>query len=135
LRLSSTNTQTTARQKFPDTPRLISALSVQYARGAYYANAQAKYTGKRFSTLVNDEEVPGYTTVDLNAGYGFGSFAFMKNVILRANISNVFNKQYLASNAGSGSLFTTNATGTGAQSPNYYAGAPRFSSVSVSAEF
>lgn len=135
LRLSATNTQPTAGKQFPDSPRLISAASVQYARDKLYAQLQAKYTGKRFSTLVNDEEVPGYTTFDLNAGYAFGNMAFMKGLILRANISNITNKRYLASNAGSGSLFTTNATGVGAQSPSYYAGAPRFASVSLSAEF
>jgi iron complex outermembrane receptor protein len=79
--------------------------------------------------------VGGYTTVDLNAGYRFGDFGFVRNVLMRANWSNIFNKRYLALNAGSGSLFTTNATGTGAQAPVYYMGAPRFASMSVSAEF
>lgn len=135
LVVSATNTQPTAGKDFPDTPHWLSGLTLQYAQPAYYVNTQAKYTGKRFSTLTNDESVPGYTTVALNAGYRFGDFGFARGVTLRANISNLFDKKYLASNAGSGSLFTTNATGTGAQSPNYFAGAPRFSSMSLSAEF
>lgn len=135
LRLSATSIRPTAGKDFPDTPRWLSALSLQYAQQQYYVNAQAKYTGKRFSTLTNDESVPGYTTVDLNAGYRFGDFGFVRNVTVRANLSNVFDKSYLALNAGSGSLFTTNATGTGAQAPQYYQGAPRFSSISISAEF
>jgi len=135
LVLSATNTQPTAGKDFPDTPRWLSAFSVQYAQAAFYVNTQLKYTGKRFSTLTNDEWVPGYTTVDINAGYLFGSFGFVRNVTLRANASNIFDKNYLALNAGSGSLFTTNATGTGAAAPSYYKGAPRFFSMSVSAEF
>jgi iron complex outermembrane receptor protein len=79
--------------------------------------------------------VSGYTTVDLNGGYLFGNISGIRNITLRANVSNLFDKKYLALNAGSGSLFTTNATGTGAQAPAYYAGAPRFSSMSLSAEF
>jgi iron complex outermembrane receptor protein len=136
LQVSATNLQPTSGKEFPDTPRYLSGLVVQYASQLFYANAQMKYTGKRFSTLVNDESVPGYTLVDLNAGYLIGNVGtYLKSITIRANVSNVFNKQYLASNAGSGSLFTTNATGTGASSPSYYAGAPRFSSASITAEF
>ena len=135
LVLSATNTQPTAGKDFPDTPRYLTGFVVQYARQQFYANVQLKYTGKRFSTLTNDESVSGYTTVDLNGGYLFGNIGGLRNITLRANVSNLFDKKYLALNAGSGSLFTTNATGTGAQAPVYYAGAPRFSSMSLSAEF
>ncbi len=135
LQVSATNLQPTAGKDFPDTPRYLSGFVVQYAKASLYANVQLKYTGKRFSTLTNDESVSGYTTVDLNAGYLVGSFGMIKAVTLRANVSNVFDKKYFASNSGSGSLFTTNATGTGAASPAYYAGAPRFSSMSLTAEF
>lgn len=135
LAVSATNIQPTGGKEFPDTPRWLSGVSLQYAQPLWYVKANAKYTGKRFSTLTNDESVPGYTVMGLDAGYLLGNLGFVKGVTLRANISNLFDRQYLASNAGSGSLFTTNATGTGAQSPSYYAGAPRFSSLSVSATF
>jgi len=101
---------------FPDTPRWMYGATVQYAQQEFYANVQVKYTGRRYSTLANDEYVPGYTTVDLNAGYLFGNVWWVKNITLRGNISNIFDKKYLALNAGSGSLFTTNATGTGRES-------------------
>ena len=127
--------QPTAGKEFPDTPNWLAGLTLQYAQARYYVNVQTKYTGKRFSTLTNDESVPGYTTVALNGGYLFGDMGAVRAVTLRYNISNLFDKKYLASNAGSGSLFTTNATGPGASAPVYYAGAPRFASVSVSAEF
>ena len=135
LIISPTNTQPTKGKDFPDTPRWMYGATVQYAQQEFYGNLQVKYTGRRYSTLTNDEYVPGYTTVDLNAGYLFGSVWYVKNITVRGNISNIFDKRYLALNAGSGSLFTTNATGPGAQAPVYYAGAPRFSSVSISAEF
>jgi iron complex outermembrane receptor protein len=50
-------------------------------------------------------------------------------------VSNLFDKEYLSLNSGSGSLFTINATGPGAAAPSFYVGAPRFTSVSLSAEF
>jgi iron complex outermembrane receptor protein len=135
LQITATSLLPTAGKAFPDTPEWLSGLSLQYAQAQYYVNVQAKYTGKRYSTLTNDESVGGYTTVDLNGGYRFGDFGFARNVLVRANWSNIFDKRYLALNSGSGSLFTNNATGTGAQAPIYYMGAPRFFSASLSAEF
>lgn len=136
LRVSSTNTQPTAGKDFPDTPRWLASFMAQYAVPAWYVNAQAKYTGKRFATLTNDESVPAYTVVNLNAGWRVGNVGgFVRNVLIRANWSNIFNKRYLSLTGPSGSLFTTNATGTGAQAPQYLIGAPRFFSMSVSAEF
>lgn len=134
LVVTATNIQPTSGKDFVDTPTWLAGAALQYAQGPFFANVQVKYTGKRFSTLVNDEWVGGYTLTDINAGYNLGGLGF-RNVSLRANVSNVFDKRYLILNAGSGSLFTTNATGPGAVAPAYYLGAPRFSSVSLSIEF
>jgi iron complex outermembrane receptor protein len=135
LAVSATNIQPTAGKDFPDTPRWLGAFVVQYAQGAFYSNVQVKYTGKRYSTLTNDESVGGYTLTDLNAGYKFADLGWIRNPTVRANVSNFFDRRYFALNAGSGSLFTTNATGTAASSPAYFLGAPRFASVSISADF
>jgi iron complex outermembrane receptor protein len=134
LVVSATNTQPTSGKDFVDTPRWLTGFALQYAEGPLYANVQVKYTGKRYSTLVNDESVGGYTLTDVNAGYNFGNLGF-RNLSLRASVSNVFDRRFLLLNAGSGSLFTTNATGPGAFSPAYYQGAPRFTSVSLAIEF
>jgi iron complex outermembrane receptor protein len=134
LVVSATNIQPTAGKDFVDTPPWMVGAALQYAQGPLFANVQVKYTGKRFSTLVNDESVGGYTLTDINAGYNVAGMGFRK-VSLRANVSNVFDRRFLLLNAGSGSLFTTNATGPGAFAPAYYQGAPRFSSVSLSVEF
>lgn len=128
---SSTSTLQTAGSTFPDTPRVMAAASVQYATGPYLAALSAKYVGKRFSTLMNDEFLNEYTVVDFNAGYRFESGNFFKNPTLRLNISNLFDEKYLLANAGSGSSVTTNLAGN----PTYYVGAPRFSSVTFSTDF
>jgi iron complex outermembrane receptor protein len=135
LTVSGTNTQPTSGKEFPDTPNWLAGLSLQYAAGPYYANAQTKYTGKRYATLTNDESAGGYTLTDLNLGFKLPPVSILKNVIARLSVSNLFDTKYLGLNSGSGSLLTTNATGTGASSPGYYVGAPRFTSVSISAEF
>ena len=135
LQLGASDIRPTAGKEFPDVPNWLAGASLQYASGAFYATLQAKYTGKRYSTLTNDDQVGGYTTTDLNLGYRLPASFFLRNSIIRMSVSNLFNKDYLALNAGSGSLFTVNATGSGASSPNFYVGAPRFASISFATEF
>jgi len=123
----------TAGKQFPDTPKGMAAVSLQYANGPYLLNVAGKYTGPRTLTLTNDVAIPGYTTFDLNAawklpnptGNGF------KNPIIRLNVSNIFNKQYFLANSGSGSNITPDAAG----SPVVYAGAPRFTSVTFQVDY
>jgi len=125
----------TAGKQFPDTPKGMAALSVQWADGPYLLNVAGKYTSPRTLTLTNDVVIPGYTTFDLNAawklpnptGNGF------KNPIIRLNVSNIFSKQYFIANAGSGSNV---AFASGAPSgPFYYAGAPRFASLTFQVDY
>lgn len=126
----------TAGKIFPDTPKGMAGLSLQYAEGAYLVNIAAKYTSGRFLTLTNDTGLDAYTLFDLNAawklpnptGNGF------KNPIIRLNVSNLFNKQYFMANAGSGSNVTV-VNGGAAGAPFYYAGAPRFASVTFQVDY
>jgi iron complex outermembrane receptor protein len=132
---SATTFYPTAGKQFPDTPKGMAALSLQYASGPYLVNVAGKYTTGRFLTLTNDTAIPGYTTFDLNtawklpnpSGNGF------KNPIIRLNVSNIFNKQYFTANAGSGSNITIVGSATGA--PFYYAGAPRFTSLTFQVDY
>lgn len=138
---SATTSYPTAGKQFPDTPKGMAALSLQYANGPYLINVAGKYTSPRTLTLTNDVVIPGYTTFDLNtawklpnpSGNGF------KNPIIRLNVSNIFNKQYFMANAGSGSNITivgvasTVAGSTAA--PFYYAGPPRFASMTFQVDY
>ncbi len=122
---------------FPDTPQWMFGTSVQYSTGPWLAALSGKYVGKRYTTLVNDESLDGYTTFDFDAGYVFPSTGFLKKPTLRLNVSNIFNKGYLLANSGSGSNITAtlDATYSGGGTPSYYIGAPRFTSVSFSTGF
>lgn len=136
--VSATSTLATAGMVFPDTPKMMLGASAQYANGPYLASLSAKHVGKRYTTLMNDESLDAYTTVDFNAGYRFASSGFFKNPTVRLNISNLFDKKYLIANSGSGSSITTTVDttkGSGSGVPQYYVGAPRFASVSLSSDF
>jgi iron complex outermembrane recepter protein len=132
--LSTTATLPTAGKEFPLTPKFKLGLSGQYETKDWYARLKAKHTSTQWATLVNDEEVPAYTVVDLDAGYMFPNAGMAKNITLRFNISNLLNEKYR--NPSSQSV--TNATAIGGAAPSnvsYYLGSPRFASLSLSADF
>ena len=124
----------TAGKQFTLTPDRMIGTSVQYTSGGFYARLKLKYTGRQFATLLNDEEVPSYTTGDFDAGYNFGNLGWLSNVQMRLNVSNITDAQYRNPNSGS----VVNAVQYGATAPgtvSYYLGAPRFAAVSLSADF
>jgi len=135
MQQTATTFYPTAGKQFPDTPKGMAALSLQWANGPYLVNLAGKYTTARTLTLTNDVAIPGFTTFDLNtawklpnpSGNGF------KNPIIRLNVSNIFNKQYFLANAGSGSNITIVGSATGA--PFYYAGPPRFASMTFQVDY
>ena len=133
LQATATTVFPTNGKIFPDTPKGLAAVSLQYAQGAYLANLAAKYTTTRYITLVNDLALPRYTTVDFNAAYKIPipEQTGLKNAVLRLNISNLLNKKYYIANSGSGSSISTNAAGA----PTVYEGAPRFTSVTFQVDY
>lgn len=129
----------TAGKEYPDTPNWLAGLTLQYSDGPFLASLANKYTGDHYTTLTNDEKNSGRWVTDLNLGYRLPTITtWIKSVTLRANVSNIFNKQYLTISSGSGSSFGTTAAYLGQTNnsqPFYYVGAPRFSSLSLTAEF
>ncbi len=131
--------EATAGKEFPDTPRWLSGFALQYADANWIAAVDAKYTGKRYSTLVNDDSIGGYTLFGATAGYKFGSNSFMKNPIVRLNVYNIFGRQYLSLNGPSGSNFGVRANPI-AGLPTYFAqafyvGAPRTTVFTFASDF
>ena len=134
IRTSATAVLPTSGKQFALTPQTIAGLSLQYANGPYYVRLKAKHTGNQFATLMNDEEVPSYMTADFDAGYKFGNFTFVKNTQLRLNVSNLGNTKFR--NPSSGTVLNATAVGTQtASTVFYYLGAPRFFSMTLSADF
>ncbi|MGS0754235.1 TonB-dependent receptor [Roseateles sp. GG27B] len=128
---SATTVYDTAGKQFPDTPKGMAALALQYASGPFMVNVSGKYTGARYLTLVNDVSIGGFTTVDVNAAYQLPTTGFFKNPLIRLNLSNITDKRYILANSGSGSNVQINAAGN----PQIYTGAPRFASVTVQSDF
>lgn len=135
LRTGAATFEPTSGKQFPDTPKWLAGLTLSYSEGPLFGRVSAKYTGRSYSTLVNDESAAGYTLVNLVLGYRLPSAGFIKNPEIRLNVDNLFDTKYQRTNSPSGSLFTTRALGAGGFAPSYYVGAPRFASVTLRADF
>lgn len=128
----------TSGKRYVLTPDNLLGASVQWENGPFYARLKVKRTGGQYATMMNDEYVPAYWTGDVDAGYRFGNVGFANNVMLRLNISNVGNAKYRTpSGSNTNATAYTDASGrvVSAKSIFYYLGAPRFASVSLSADF
>lgn len=134
MQASATSFYETAGKQFADTPKHMASLSLQYATGPMLYNLSAKYTGKRYLTMVDDTEVKGYTLLDFNAAWKITSNVdgIFKNPTLRLNVSNLTNQKYYVTSLGSGSSIQISST-TG--STYIYAGAPRFASMTFQVDY
>lgn len=72
---------------------------------------QTKYTGARWSNLVNTEKFPDYVLTDVDVRFKLDRFG-MENTYLQANVRNLFDERYLGD-------MTSNLTGTGLGQPGY----------------
>jgi len=122
---------------YPLSPKWKAGLSGSYETDSWYVRLKAKYTGEQQATLVNDELVPKYTLVDLDAGYQFPTWGAFKNPKLTLNVSNLLNKEY-RNPTGQATNATQFGSGTAiikAANVFYYLGSPRFVSATLRVDF
>ena len=94
---------------------------------------QGKLVGKRWSSDVNDASVSAYKLFDLDARYNF-EIAGVKNLSLRANVSNLFDEKYYGS-ISSTNYAVTSGGFTSPSAPTYFIGSPRTVSAAVQVRF
>jgi len=115
LQTSATVTIATAGKQLVETPDWMFSSRAQYQIAGFTVGVQGKYTGRRFSSDLNDEQTSPYIVVDSDISYDLGQIGW-NNAELKFNVTNLFDKKYL------GSISSTN---TAAGVPFYYPGAPR----------
>ncbi|MDE3114146.1 MAG: TonB-dependent receptor [Pseudomonadota bacterium] len=131
----------TKGKQLPDTPHVLAAASVGYENSGFFANISPKYTGERQSTLMNDEHIPGYWTVDLTAGYTFKeAIGALHDARLQFFVTNLFDKSYLGeiNSTGYANRYSQNSIeghSISGSTVYYSPGAPRFFGVRLSADF
>ncbi|MDJ1164131.1 TonB-dependent receptor [Burkholderia gladioli pv. gladioli] len=99
-------------------PKVQAAFAVDYDDGRWFGNLGVKYVGSQYSTFMNDEKIPSYTTIDTTMGVRLPSTRFLKKPEIRVNVLNLLNRHYLS---GAYSV-TTNAKATTADNGATIAG-------------
>lgn len=90
------------------TPQFISSLFADYRFGAgsplagLGIGAGVRHTGKSYADIANELAVPAATIFDAALNYNLGRFR------LSANISNIFDKEYVAACPGPGTCYAAN---------------------------
>ncbi|MCE2565160.1 TonB-dependent receptor [Komagataeibacter sp. FNDCF1] len=97
-----------------ESPRLQASAGLSYDDGHFFGMASIHYTGRQYSTFMNDERMPDHTTGNLAIGYRMDDHAFLSHPEFRMNFNNITNQHYLSGVA--------TPTLTAADGPQYYVG-------------
>lgn len=98
------STIATAGKQLFEVPEWQYGLRAQYEVGPLTLGVQGKYVGERWTNLVNDEQTPDYTLVDVDVRYDLDFIN--EGMYLQVNALNVFDELYLGniSTAATGNL-------------------------------
>ncbi|MGO4556382.1 TonB-dependent receptor, partial [Stenotrophomonas sp. 2YAF22] len=111
----------TRGKKTVDTPEWMFASTLAWTPGPWDLRLAANHVGKRYVTYTNDVSVPSYWLINASVAYDMGKLGPAQNLTLALNLTNLADKQYLA---------TINTNGTYAADPTrslatMQVGAPR----------
>ncbi len=140
---SATVTLPLTDKKLVETPQWQYGYRASVNYGGLTVGANFKQVTSRFSTDLNDQFVPGYSTFDLDARFSLKQWGLAKTFV-QVNVTNLFDSQYLGSINSQTSL-PTNIAGLvpglattaslGGSNPTYQPGSPRAFSLSVQVGF
>jgi len=113
--------------QLPDSPKTMATLGFTLEPAEWIvANLSARYTGERYADFINTQEMDAYTVVDAYVDIGGEDYDFgaLKNVSIRANVTNITDEDILSFTFGtiSGTAF-------------YRPLSPRTAQISVTAQF
>ncbi|MBB2200734.1 TonB-dependent receptor plug domain-containing protein [Gluconacetobacter tumulisoli] len=120
-------------------PKFTGAIGLQYDNGTVFGNFNLRYVDSQYTTFMNDESIPSYTTSDLTLGYRFRSIGPARHPQIQLNLINIGDVHYLAA-AGSttGNAHTMvgmHGAVVAGSAPIYLTGAPFAAFVSMSSAF
>ncbi|MBB2200577.1 TonB-dependent receptor [Gluconacetobacter tumulisoli] len=114
------------------TPRNMANVQLSYDDGAWWGNILMQYQGKRYYTYTNDQHVAPNAIFNLAVGYRFQQpHGVLHGVDMQLNVTNLFNKQYVATVGSTGFV----ATDPGGTYQTLQAGAPQMVFFTLSKHF
>lgn len=94
--LSGTTKIASAGKTVVDAPKIMGTSTLKLNRGGLSGSLGARHVGKRYFSILNDQSVPAYTTVDLSTSYTLSRFGALKGVTFSANALNLFDESYVS---------------------------------------
>lgn len=82
-------------KKVPDTPSTMLALDASYKLGNFTFMVDGKYTGKRYSSTINDESLKAYTIANGSVSFK-GSGDLLGGLSITGHVYNIFDKEYFS---------------------------------------
>jgi iron complex outermembrane receptor protein len=118
----------TAGKTTVDTPRHILKAELSYDSDGFFGRVSVSHMTKRFFTYENDRSVPSQTIADLTVGYRFSGSPWLEGLEVQANISNLFDEDYI-------STINSNGFPLRGDSQTLLPGAPRQAFVTIRKQF
>ncbi|GAN91545.1 TonB-dependent receptor [Gluconobacter frateurii M-2] len=77
-------------------PEFSAAAGISYDDSHIFGNFVFNYVSSQYSTLMNDEKIPGYETANITIGYRMNSIGFAQHPQFQLNVVNIGAKNYLS---------------------------------------
>ena len=119
FKTSATATTTIKGNQIPDTPKYTANAALTYRNAGWQVTPSLRYFSKRYGDVDSTQKIPSTTLVDIDASYTFKELAFAKEAVLRLNVTNLFDREYISSIITPDNALSANTTKT-----SYQAGAP-----------
>lgn len=107
-------------------PKVTVAVGLSYDDGSLFGAFNMNYVSKQYSTFMNDQSIPSFETFNLNFGYRFQSYLYLKHPQIQLNLMNIGNNGFLSGVNGisTNSKPTKGVYGTtiSGSSPTYFVG-------------
>ena len=113
-----------------NTPRNLLNIGVSFTHGPVWATLSTRTSSAFYGDWMNTEKVGGYTTLNLNAGWNFHDWGFMRKPYIKINGFNLLNRRAFT--------FASNVTAfqaTAGQTPYYSLLEGRSGMITVGASF
>ena len=136
---SGTDYVPTKGKKAIRTPTFSGSIGLSYDNGHAFGQFSLNYVGPTYSTFMNDERIPGFTTANLSMGYRLKQVGFARSPQIQLNLINLGQPGYL-SGVNSVSFNAKSTKGIygstiAGRAPTYFVGGGFAGVVSVSTGF
>jgi iron complex outermembrane recepter protein len=115
-----------------DTPEWLLNSELSLESDELIAKLSYKYTDERYYTFLNQGSAEAFSVLNFSVGYKLGDLVGMKDLTAQLDITNVFDKDYIATIGSAGFSRLTDPTGT---DQTILPGAPRQMFFSIKASF